>query len=314
MGKMINCISAASTGIETSLKQLEEVEMTLEEKKGSNSIVLRNFLMIVYFVGLILCVIWALMYRNISLAPVNESFGFFITISAGASCALFFVILLLRKLLEAKYYRIIYKGLHKIERIRKHIYKVRNSCFYYNELLSKENSKFDHYIELGEDVSAFIGSTSNEINSLEKGKADSVNGFLIFMYYVAAFSVGAFILLFIQNNFRNMLYDIITNFVSEPETIDLWTRNVYIGCTIIAVFVGPIFSRFFFDKIKILQLRDSLIFLIAGSSILAFVALVIAVALIAGIVALVWVIIKAVLFVLIIGAIIGILAVVFSGG
>ena len=302
MSKVDICISEASAGIDKYLKELKELNVSLEKKKGSDSIVLRDFLIIVYFLGLVSCVIWATMFKRISLAPVNEGFGSFVTISAGVSSAIFFLTLIIRKLLDAKAFKMIQRGQRDISRKINRLNKVRNSCSNFERLIDDGNDKIDYVIDLGEDVPAFIGKTDDEINKVKIGKANSVDGFLIFMYFMAAFAVGAFIILYIQSGFRNMLGGILTKFNDAPGVSANWSKGVYTACSSIAIIGGPIFAWCYFDNILMIELRESLIFLIMGSSILAFIALVIAAAVIAGVIAgviaLVCVIVKVVLYIL----------------
>lgn len=318
MDRIVNCTDAASEGIETTLAQLEVVKKALEEKKGDNSRTLRICLTIIYLVGLVLCVIWALMYREISFALADASFGHVVTITAGASSALFFAILILRNLIEAKYYKTIYVGEHNVERINHRLYEIKNECSNYYGLLSNENKRIDCTIDLGEDLAASIESAKAQIESLEKGKLKVMGRLLTFVYYVSAISVGLFINLFIQNAFSSTLCDMIIGFGVDSKSASFWTTSIYGICVFIAVIAGPILSKYYFEVIKLIPLKDCLIFLIAGSGIGAFIIVIISLGLVVAIVALVVSIVRAMLsFVLgIIGIvfIIAIIAGLLSGG
>lgn len=317
MDKIVNCADAAFDGIEITLDQLEVVKKALEEKKGYNSRALRIFLTIVYSVGVVACVIWALMYKEISLTPMDANFGYFVIITAGASNALFFAILIVGNLIEAKYYKTIFVGERNVARMNRHLQKVKKECSDYYGLLDTESSTINYSIELGEDISASIESTKTKIEALEKRKSNVINGLISFVYYVAAIAVGAFIILFIQSGFRNALYDMIISFGADSETASSCAEGIYWVCALCAI-AGPIFARYYFEGIKLVELKDSLIFLIAGSGIAAFIAAVIAAGLIAGVIALVWLIIQAILAILAaifaIIVIIAIIAGLLSGG
>ena len=98
MDKIEKCINESSTAIDEYLDSLNELAVSLEQKKGNDSIALRTFLIIVYSIGMILCIIWAFMYKKISFSPLDESWGSFVTIAASGSSAIFFLILIIRKM------------------------------------------------------------------------------------------------------------------------------------------------------------------------------------------------------------------------
>ena len=165
---------------------------------------------------------------------------------------------------------------------------------------------------------SFIATTDYEIKKVKIDKANKVDNFLVFTYFVAAVAVGAFIILLMQNGFRSMLSSIITKFGGDFMTAASLAKGIYTFCALIAIFVGPIFAWRFFEKIIMVELRERLIFLVMGSGILAFIACVIAVGVIAGIIALIWVLIKLIWEILkwiLIGAlVIGIIGGMISGG
>ena len=318
MDKIEKCINESSTAIDEYLGSLNELAVSLDQKKGSDSIALRTFLLIVYSIGMILCIIWTFMYKKISLDPVDESLGTFVTIAASGSSAVFFFILIIRKLLDAKGLKLIQKGRNNVSKKIARLNNVRHSSSTFVTLMNGSNENLDYYIDLGEDLPSFIATTDYEIKKVKIDKANKVDKFLVFTYFVAAVAVGAFIILLMQNGFRSMLSSIITKFGGDFMTATSLAKGIYTFCALIAIFVGPIFAWRFFEKIIMVELRERLIFLVMGSGILAFIACVIAVGVIAGIIALIWALIKLIWEILkwiLIGAlVIGIIGGMISGG
>mgnify|MGYP004532329697 FL=1 len=313
MDEIEKCVNESSTAIDKYLNSLRELAVSLDEKKGSDSIALRIFLLIVYSIGMILCIIWTFMYKKISLDPVDESLGTFVTIAASGSSAVFFLILIIRKLLDAKGLKLIQKGRNNVSKKIARLNNVRHSSSTFVTLMNGSNKNLDYYIDLGEDLPSFIATTDYEIKKVKIDKANKVDNFLVFTYFVAAVAVGAFIILFMQNGFRNMLSGIITNFGDDFEAAEAWAKGIYIACASISIIGGPIFAWCFFEKIKMIELRERLVFLIAFSTIAAFIAIVIVVAVIAGIVALVCFVVGSILTILATIAIIAIIgAIIFA--
>lgn len=308
MNKIVDCRGDASNVIDDMTQQLVHVSRALEEKKGNNSRFLRIFLNIVYMVGVVACVVWVSRYKEISLAPVDTDFGYFVIITAATSSALFLAILIFRNLMEAKYYKIIYEGEVFATKTTRHLEKIKDRCTNYYYLLSDQNQYIDCNIELGEDLDDSINSTKSKIEALEKGKSNVIGGFLVAVYYVAAISVGGFILLYIQMMFREWLADAIVSFGVESSAANSWAEGIFCVCALAATVLGPILARSYFTQVKLVTLNDTLIFLIATSAIAAFIVAIIAVAIIAGVIALVVVIVQAILAIL--AAIIGIIIVI----
>lgn len=313
MDKIEKCINESSTAIDEYLDSLNELAVSLDQKKGSDSIALRFFLIIIYSIGMILCIIWAFMYKKISLSPLDESWGSFVTIAASVSSAIFFLILVIRKILDAKGVKLIQRGRHDISKKIARLNDVRYSSSTLETLTNGSNKNLDYYIDLGEDIASFIKTTDYEIKKVKIDKAKKVDGFLVFTYFVAAFAVGAFIILSLQNLFRSTLSDIITNYGDDFEAAEAWAKGIYIACASIAIIGGPIFAWCFFEKIKMIELRERLVLLIPSSAITAFIAIVIVAAVIAGIVALVCFIVGGILAILATVAIIAIIgAIIFA--
>ncbi len=308
MNIIVDCREEASNLIDDMIEQFVGVSKDLEAKKGNNSRFLRILQNVVYMAGIVACIVWAFIYKEISLVPVDTDFGYFVIITAATSSALFLAILVLRNLIEARYYKTIYDGEVFVAKTTRHLKKIKGKCTTYYDLLSDSNHYIDCNIELGEDLDRSINSTKEKIEALEKGKSKVLGGLLSAVYYVAAISVGGFILLYIQMPFREWLADAIWSFGVESGDASSWAEGIFGFCALFAVALGPFFAKNYFNRIKLVTLNDTLIFLIATSTIVAFIVAIIAVAIIAGVIALVVVIVQAILA--IIAAIIGIIIVI----
>lgn len=308
MNRIVDYRSEASTSIASMTRQLEGISKVLNEKKGNNSRGLRIFLNIIYIAGVMACITWGLLYKDISLAHIDVDFGYFVIIMSAGSSAVFFSLLLLRNLLDARYYKTVYDEEVSIAKITRHLEKVKSESSKYYGLLSDSNGYIDYTIELGEDLDRSIDSTKSRLDSLEKGKSNVIGGILSAVYYVSAISVGAFIMLLIQNAFTGGLASIIVSFGAKSDVAKSWSDGIYSLCSILAVFLGPILTKYYFNSIKLKTLNDTLIFLIAGSTVVAFIIEIIAVGIIAGVIALIVVIVQTILAIL--AAIFGVLIII----
>ena len=317
MDRIIDCTEAASAGIETMLDQLDFTKKAFEEKGGKAGN-LRFLLTFAYLMGVILCAVWGMMYDKMSITSTDGELGVTVTIVASVSSALFFGILILKNLVEVKYYKVIFRGEHNIAKISRHLQKVQRKSLEFQNLLNNGEIPIDSTIELGEDVSVSIDGIKKKIQSLEKGKSEKINETLSVVYYVAAISVGAFFILYMQNDIVNAVYTMIADMGVEAETASSVAEAFYGTCAAVAIFGGPIFAKYYFEKIQLVDLNERLIFLIAGSGVLAFIAVMITVGLVAAIIALVWLIVKTivsiVIFIVAVIFIIAIIAGLLGGG
>lgn len=317
MNRIINCSSYALVYIEDFLHQVEFLNETLEKKKGGNTQVKRGVISCVYLIGVVTSIYFSLMYNRISLALIDKNLGIIVILTAGISTALFFLLLLIRNLLETEYYKVIYDSIKLANMIAKHLTITKSLCdSYYG--LQDNISSFDFNIELGEDVEKALRETELKIASLEKNKTENIKNMLVLLYYVAAFAVGAFLSLLMQSVIDTIIINLMIRFDFSVSDTQNWANIIFEICLFAGVFTGPIFARYYFEHIKQKSLTDSLLFLIAFSGVLGFFAFLAVVLTIALLIVIAWMIFKVVVTVIIgillVVAVIAVLIGILDGG
>ncbi|MBQ2873623.1 MAG: hypothetical protein IJE89_06480 [Bacilli bacterium] len=307
MEKLFNCFQYALSEIDSRLSQINIINKTLEEKKGNNSRIKRICLSMIYTAGMLF---------NLYLVVTMKSV-FWVSVIAEVSMVLFFLVLLIRNLLEDRYYRTIYNSECKLKQISRDLVKNKEKCATYREslVISDESEK---QINLGVDVDIIFKHIQEKIVTLTKRNTKTVREILICIYFVAAMSVGAIIMFEIYNKIDSSIIKFVCEF-SVPES---WAQTgfdiVYKICAICGIFIGPFFSFYYFEVIRLVELTDSLFFLIIGSSFcffcisLVIIALVsLTIALVYGIVSLIIGVVSAILvFIFIVGIVVALV----SGG
>lgn len=307
MEKLINYSQYALSEIDSRLNQINVINKSLEEKRGNNSRIKRICLSLIYTAGMIVNLFLVLTLKSSSV----------VNVIAEVSMALFFLVLLIRNMLEIRYYRTIYNGMRKLKQISRDLMKNKEKCATYIESLVK-NSEIEGQIKFGIDVDITLGQIQEKIITLAKKKTKSVREILVGIYYIAAMAVGAALLLEIYNEIESSVIKFVCEF-SVPES---WAQTgfdiVYKICAICGIFIGPFFSFYYFEVIRLVELTDSLFFLIIGSSFCFFcisliiIALVsLTIALVYGIVSLIIGVVSAILVFLFI---VGIVVALVSGG
>ncbi|MGN0496382.1 MAG: hypothetical protein ACI4GW_09185 [Lachnospiraceae bacterium] len=300
MNKIINCTRYALSNIEIGLRRVDFISKTLERKKEGNSHAKRLFLTGIYFIGIIAGICFTLMYKQISITPFDENMGIVVIFAAGIFTSLFFLLLFIRNLLEDKYYKVIYKGEKTLDHITKHLTNMKILCDSYYGLFNNNIKSLDYDIVLGVDIEMTLREIETQIISLEKRKTDGVKNLLVAVYYLAAIAVGTFLVLLMLR-----VADILIITPMFSGDVQNWIYAIYGICASIGVVGGPIFSRYYFEKIKLISLTDSLLFLIAFSGVMGFLATLLVAAIIVFAIVCVCVVLQAV-----IGLIFGIIAVV----
>lgn len=284
MNKVINCSGEAIESIDRALERIQELKKVLEEKRGDSLGIKYVLSSLLYMVGMIVCIYLTLMYKQVVLAPFDELTGYIIVIIAGFSSTLFLGVLLLRNLLEGKYYKVIFDSEQKVNYLTGNLQQAKSVCENYFGLL---DGNTDHKIELGNNFYIEIDNIERQIMSLEKRKSVVISNVLTILYYVAAITVGAIFVLKTQDGVVNTIRNTIIAFNINVNDASSWAQDAFTLCSVAGILIGPFISKYYFEQIKLIPLTDGLVFLIAGSGFLGFIAALIVVGLAAVVIGLV---------------------------
>lgn len=285
MNKVINCSDEAIESIDRALERIQELKKALEEKRGDSLGIKYVLSSLLYMVGMIVCIYLTLMYKQVVLAPFDELTGYIIVIIAGFSSTLFLGVLLLRNFLEGKYYKVIFHSEQKVNYLTRNLQQAKIVCENYFGLL---DGSTNHKIELGNNFYIEIDNIERQTMSLEKRKSVVISNVLTILYYVAAITVGAIFVLKIQDGVVNTIRNtIIALNINVNDAASSWAQDAFSLCSVAGVLIGPFISKYYFEQIKLIPLTDGLVFLIAGSGFLGFIAALIVVGLIAVVIGLV---------------------------